>query len=103
MAAQVTMGTAVAAVAVPLMNAADGLFTAHWVAAGQATEANPLMAACLTAGPAAFAVTKMALAVSGTLVLLGCSKRFAARAGLACMAATYATVCAYHLHFAFFA
>lgn len=44
-----------------VLNLADALFTLGWIEAGWATEANPLMAAALAWGPAAFVGTKLLL------------------------------------------
>jgi hypothetical protein len=52
-----------------LLNLFDGLSTVGWVEGGQATEANPIMAAAMNGGPGVFLLSKIAL-VSLAVALL---------------------------------
>jgi hypothetical protein len=80
-----------------IFNALDGAFTTLWVQSGQATEANPVMAALLHVGVLPFFAAKVLLVTLGGAALWHASKRPLAQLGLIAVLALYAAVIAVHL------
>lgn len=80
-----------------LLNALDAVFTSWWVAAGWATEANPVMAWVLEYGLAAFIFVKLGIGMAATLVLKPHGHRLIARVGVAAALLAYAAIAFIHL------
>jgi hypothetical protein len=80
-----------------LLNALDAVFTSWWIAAGWATEANPVMAWVLEYGLAAFICVKLGLGIVVTLVLKPHGHRLIARVGVAAAVLAYSAVAFVHL------
>lgn len=78
-------------------NLLDAIFTALYLMAGVATEANPLLAAAWEIHPGMFVLVKSALVGGGLLVLHHCRAASVARFGLASAVITYGGVVAWHL------
>lgn len=78
------------------LNLLDAYFTLKWVMAGQATEANPLMAYALEQGPMWFIVAKIVLVSGGCFILWRRAGTFAV-SYVAPLFFLYAGVVALHL------
>lgn len=83
--------------ALVVLNLLDAVFTAAYVSAGHATEANPLMEVLLNAGPGLFIAYKLGLVAMGVTYLNNWLHRPLARAGLAAALGVYVAVVANHL------
>ena len=64
---------------------------------GVATEANPLLAAAWSASPFTFHALKLALVVTGAVILLALRRTPVAQTTMALATAVYGAVVAYHL------
>ena len=84
--------------AIVILNLLDALFTLVYIAAGVATEANPVMAFFLGIGEPVFILAKMFMVGVGVTFLarLAVTRRLAA-AGLVVTAACYLLLLGYHL------
>lgn len=82
-----------------IFNGLDLAFTLTWVCAGEATEANELMATALCLGPVPFALAKLALVSGGAWVLFKRRHEAFAQVGLAVTTAVYFVVCCYHVQY----
>jgi hypothetical protein len=80
-----------------IFNGLDGAFTSLWVQAGQATEANPIMAALLANGVLSFLVFKICLVMLGGAILRVAHKRPLAQVGMVAMLAVYSAVMLIHV------
>lgn len=80
-----------------VFNTLDALATMSWVQMGLATEANPMMEVLLTAHPALFVASKMALAGLGLALLSRYRDRRLARAGVMAMFSLYTLIICYHI------
>lgn len=78
-------------------NLLDAVFTALYLMAGVATEANPLLAAAWDLHPGMFVLVKTTLVGSGLLVLHHCRAASVAQFGLGSAVITYGAVVAWHL------
>ncbi len=81
-----------------VLNALDAVFTSWWVAAGWATEANPVMAQVLEHGLAAFIAVKLGLGMLVALILRPHAHRLIARVGVTAAVLAYVAVLFIHLH-----
>jgi hypothetical protein len=81
-----------------IMNALDAVFTSWWVAAGWASEANPVMARVLEQGLGTFIFVKLAVGIGAALFLRGHGHRALARVGVTAALIVYAGVVFLHLH-----
>lgn len=79
------------------LNIADALFTATWVMAGRAEEANPLMDQLMQISPGLFVFGKLALAVFGLALLWRHRTRWTAVSALVLLFIVYYTVFLIHL------
>jgi hypothetical protein len=80
-----------------IFNGLDGAFTSVWVQAGQATEANPIMAALLANGVLPFLIGKISLVMLGGAMLRLAHKRPLAQVGMVAMLALYSAVMVIHV------
>jgi hypothetical protein len=80
-----------------IFNCLDGAFTSLWVQAGQATEANPLMAMLLSHGVLPFMLAKLALVGTGGAALHYARRRLLAQVGMVAMLALYSSVMVIHI------
>lgn len=78
-------------------NVLDAVFTALYLMAGVATEANPLLAAAWAIHPAVFVLAKTVLVGTGLVVLHRCRAASIAQFGIASAVVTYGAVVAWHL------
>ncbi len=78
-------------------NLLDAVFTALYLMAGVATEANPLLAAAWEIHPGLFVLVKTALVATGLVVLHRCRTASMAQFGIAGAVLTYGAVVAWHL------
>lgn len=85
-------------IAIVILNLLDALFTLVYIAAGVATEANPIMAFFLGVGEPAFILAKMFMVGVGVTFLarLAVTRRLAAF-GLVVTAGCYTLLLGYHL------
>ena len=81
-----------------IMNGLDAVFTAWWVSAGWATEANPVMARVLDQGLGSFLFVKLAIMMAAAMVLRAQGHRMLARVGVTAAVVVYACVVCFHLH-----
>lgn len=84
-------------VTITVLNLLDGVLTMIWVASGQATEANPIMAQVLGRHPALFVLTKCTLVGLGTYLLWRLRRYGLAVVGLFIAFMTYYYVLIFHL------
>lgn len=83
--------------AILVLNLVDLVSTQWWVITGVTTEANPLMAQALGAGPAAFMLAKLALVGLAVTLLWRHRERRMARVAAVPMALLYAFIGGSHL------
>ena len=79
------------------LNVADALFTASYVMAGRAEEANPAMNQLMQLGPGMFVFGKLALVVFGLALLWRHRARGSAAAALVALFVVYYTVFLFHM------
>ena len=82
------------------INLFDALATLFWIEAGLATEANPIMAAALNAGPSLFVLSKIALVSLAIGLLWTHRAQRGARLALVPVGLLYALVAGAHVGFA---
>ena len=80
-----------------VLNLLDAFATLTWVYLGHASEANPLMAMAIDAGPAAFVLSKVALVCLAVALLWRHREVITARLALVPLALLYALVGGGHL------
>lgn len=80
-----------------ICNGLDGAFTALWVGAHEAIEANPVMAYLLNLGVVPFLLVKLSLVVFAGFTLRARSDRPLAQAGLVAVLVAYLGVMIVHL------
>lgn len=83
--------------AILMLNVFDGISTQWWVLTGVTTEANPIMAEALGAGPGAFMFAKLALVGLAVALLWRNRERRVARIAAVPMALLYAFIGGSHL------
>jgi len=83
-----------------LLNLFDGLSTVGWLHTGQATEANPVMAAAYAGGPALFLLSKLALVMLGVGLLWRIRHHKTARLAIVPLCLLYAFVGGGHVGWA---
>ena len=83
-----------------VLNLLDAIFTTLWVAAGLATEANPLLAELVTDHPVVFVLAKTTLVGLGSLLLWSRRNRPVAVVGIFGVFLVYYAILLYHLGYA---
>lgn len=82
---------------VVVLNMLDAAWTLALVRVGAADEGNPLMDQALSWGPMRFMLAKLTLVSLSVLLLWRLRDRWSAVIGLFSAAATYLSICGYHL------